>query len=88
MRSLKKNYDIVAGCVMVPGKMYLLKFGNRCNNIDYIFEYDSIETWFGGIRLMHRNNWDCDVYDNHYKKYYSFDGGCDIDWLTERLKIK
>jgi hypothetical protein len=43
MRSIKDRYIEVMGCKLYPGKMYLLEFLNRDSNIEYIFEFDSVE---------------------------------------------
>lgn len=71
MRSIKDRYIEVMGCKLYPGKMYLLEFLNRVSNIEYIFEFDSVEfdsvEMLSGIdnlriyqRICHRNKWICD----------------------------
>ena len=62
MRSIKDRYIEVMGCKLYPGKMYLLEFLNRDSNIEYIFEFDSVELLSGvdNLRICHRNTWICD----------------------------
>ena len=60
MRSLKKDWVIVEGCKMIPGRMYLLEFPNRIEWSEYIFEFDSVDIWNDGgkfFRINHRNKW-------------------------------
>lgn len=62
MRSIKDRYIEVMGCKLYPGKMYLLEFLNRVSNIEYIFEFDSVELLSGvdNLRIYHKNKWICD----------------------------
>lgn len=60
MRSIKDRYIEVMGCKLYPGKMYLLEFLNRDSNIEYIFEFDSVEVGDNLTRIYHRNKWICD----------------------------
>jgi hypothetical protein len=62
MRSIKDRYIEVMGCKLYPGKMYLLEFLNRDSNIEYIFEFDSVEllSVVDNLRIYHRNTWICD----------------------------